>query len=641
MAKGDHLQVVRGALASAKDAPPVGGDGGPGAGGGAGGGAGDEGAVTGPRLPDDCPVKPIGTEGGMFHFLSALGELRSLKADQVANKHIVGLFAPRSQYLMETWPRKKLVKSVDPDTGDTVEEWIVTGWRTDDVSMVLMDEAARCGVWNAREKVRGRGGWRAKDGSLILHAGDRVLFQGKWDRPGVYEQMVYPSQPASPRPASRGVRQVDELAPRLVDYLLARGVPSARLLSAGGILLELFKCWQFVRPGIDPWLLLGWNAAAIYGGALDYRPLIWLTGDAATGKSALQKVIGFLHGSGILQSPDATEAAVRQTLGQQSLPVAIDEAEAEGDNRKMQALIKLARLSATSQGNIARGGQDHEAHQFRATSCFLFSSILIPPIPPQDRSRLAVLEMEPIASGQREPPLIEGEIEALGAQLRKDMADRWPDWPRRLAAFESAMIDIGKHKGRTANQFGSLLAAASLLLSKDGPEAAELKQWGEALSAELLTEVSENTTEAQRCIEWLVTSPVQLTRGGERKTIGEWLGEAVTQTDKGLTDAAQLRNHARDALSRIGIAMPDTKKGIPGVAYVAIASNHRGLSEVFRESRWGDGVWSQALRRTPGALKYEKAKISGSTMACTMIPITEMLRDDEAAAVDAREMVDG
>jgi len=638
MAKGDHLQVVRGALASAKDAPPVGGDDG---GAGSGGGAGEDGAVSGPRLPDNCPVKPIGTEGGMFHFLSALGELRSLKADQVANKHIVGLFAPRSQYLIETWPRKKLVKSTDPLTGEVTEEWIVTGWRTDDVSMVLMDEAARCGVWNAREKVRGRGGWRAKDGSLILHAGDRVLFQGKWERPGVYEQMVYPSQPASPRPLAKSPQYVEQLAPKLFDYLIERGADFENGVSAGRVLLELFKCWQFARPGIDEYLLLGWNGAATYGGALDYRPLVWITGDAATGKSALQKVIGYLHGSGILQSPDATEAAVRQTLGQQSLPVAIDEAEAEGDNRKMQALIKLARLSATSQGNIARGGQDHEAHQFRATSCFLFSSILIPPIPPQDRSRLAVLEMEPIKAGQREPPLIEGEIEALGAQLRKDMADRWPHWPERLAAFEAAMIDTGGHKGRTANQFGSLLAAASLLLSKNAPLATELEQWGRALSADQLTEVSENTTEAQRCIEWLVTSPVQLTRGGERKAIGEWLSDAVSQIDRGLTDAAQIRTHAREALGRIGIALPSTSKGVPGEVYVAVASNHRGLSEVFRESRWGDGVWSQALRRTPGALKYERTKISGSTMACTMIPISEMLRDDEAAAVDARETVDG
>lgn len=631
MAKGDHLQVVRGTLAAAKDAPPV--DGG-------GGGGDDDGAAVGPRLPEDCPVKPIGTEGGVFHFLSTLGELRSLKADQVANKHIVGLFAPKSKYLVDTWPRKKLVKTTDPDTGETIEEWIVTGWRTDDVSMVLMDEAARCGVWNAREKVRGRGGWRAKDGTLILHAGDKVLFGGRWQDPGVYEKMVYPSQPASPRPAARSVKQADELAANLVDYLVERGVSFGGAPTAGRILLELFKCWQFSRVHVDPWLLLGWNAAAIYGGALDYRPLVWLTGDAATGKSALQKALGRLHGAGILQSPDATEAAVRQILGQQSLPVAIDEAEAEADNRKMQALVKLARLSATSQGNIARGGQDHQGHEFRATSCFLFSSILIPPIPPQDKSRLAVLEMEPIKAGRREPPLLDIELEQLGAHLRKDMADRWPYWSERLAMFRNAMIDIGEHKGRTADQFGGLLAAASLLLTREPPPAAEVEAWARELSADKLTEASENTTEAERCIQWLVTSPVQLTRGGERRTIGEWLADAVTITDRGVSDASQIRVGARDALGRIGIALPETKKGLPGVIYVAIASNHRGLSEVFANSPWGDGVWSQALRRTPGALKYERSKINGSSMACTLIPITEMLRDDDAA-VSEREMVDG
>ena len=196
-----------------------------------------------------------------------------------------------------------------------------------------------------------------------------------------------------------------ELAPKLFAYLQARGAEVDEGSTAGELLHALFTCWRFARPMVDPMLLLGWNAAAVYGGALDYRPLVWLTGDKATGKSALQKGLGLMHGNGILQSPDATEAAVRQILGQQSLPVAIDEAEADEDNRKMLALVKLARLAATSQGNILKGGQDHQGHEFRATSCFLFSSILIPPIPPQDKSRLAVLEMEEIPAGAREPPL--------------------------------------------------------------------------------------------------------------------------------------------------------------------------------------------------------------------------------------------
>ncbi len=141
---------------------------------------GDYGDGTAPPrvMPDGCPVIPVGTEDGTFYFLTALGELRGLTCDKVANKHIVGMFAPDSQYLFEAWPRKKMVKQKDDD-GNEVEEWIVTGWRNDDVAMLLMDVAAARGVWSAREKVRGRGAWIGDDGGLILHCGNHVLIGGR------------------------------------------------------------------------------------------------------------------------------------------------------------------------------------------------------------------------------------------------------------------------------------------------------------------------------------------------------------------------------------------------------------------------------------------------------------------------------
>jgi hypothetical protein len=58
-------------------------------------------------MPPGCPVEPLGTENNIFYFLTALGELRALAADKVANKHIVGMFAPYTAYLFDTWPRKK------------------------------------------------------------------------------------------------------------------------------------------------------------------------------------------------------------------------------------------------------------------------------------------------------------------------------------------------------------------------------------------------------------------------------------------------------------------------------------------------------------------------------------------------------
>ena len=125
---------------------------------------------------------------------------------------------------------------------------------------------------------------------------------------------------------------------------------------------------------IDARLLLGWIGSAMMGAYLNYRPLAWITGDSKTGKSTLQELLGWVLGGALLQSPDASEAAVRQVLGQQSLPVAIDEAEAEEDNRKLLALVKLARIAASASGDIMRGGQDHQGHQFQAKTCFLFSS---------------------------------------------------------------------------------------------------------------------------------------------------------------------------------------------------------------------------------------------------------------------------
>ena len=52
-----------------------------------------------------------------------------------------------------------------------------------------------------------------------------------------------------------------------------------------------------------------------------------------------------------------------------------------------------------------RGGQDHTAHEFTLASCFQFSSISIPPLEPQDRRRLGILELRPFPVGAIAPDL--------------------------------------------------------------------------------------------------------------------------------------------------------------------------------------------------------------------------------------------
>ncbi|MGN6596096.1 hypothetical protein [Sphingopyxis terrae] len=621
----------------------------------------DQGGGFGPPrvMPDDCPVVPVGTHDGIFYFLTTLGELRGLAADKVANKHIVAMFAPDSQYLIDTWPRKKEVKRLDKETGEEITEWIVTGWRPDDVAMLLMDVAAAKGVWDMREKVRGRGAWLGDDGALILHSGNHVLIDGAWKRPGEYHGMVYPTAPPGPKPAGNGVAGVPavDLAPKLVASLRARGIEIADDVGAGPLIFELIRTWNWARPDIDPHLLVGWIMCAPFGGAFDYRPLVWITGDKATGKSALQKLLAYLLGDGgLLQSPDATEAGVRQVLGQQSLPVAIDEAEADANNSKILALVRLARLAASSQGDLLRGGQDHKGHNFKARTCFLFTSILVPPIPPQDKSRLAVLELGELPGELREPDMDKREIAALGAQLRREFVDLWRWWPRILASYKNTLIDNGGHGGRVADQFGTLLAAAHMVLNAENADAGEIFAWGDRLSITTLAEAADNESEAVLCVRHLMSTLVNLQGHGTPRLVSSWLWQAAQPVPDYMmagTAAADevhdLKRAANKMLEKIGMkvivagaAKPGVgddgrPKPVPGRQYVAIASKHQGLARQFEGERWAAGVWSQALKRLPGALANQTQRIGNAPAKCTLVPVDvlELGADDDPLVEEA------
>lgn len=606
-----HLKAVKDVLDGAAE-PPIDDFDLPG---GRRGGDDDGGAEI--AMPAGCPVVPLGTCGNIFWFLTALGELRGLAADKVANKHIVGMFAPLTDYLFEHWPRKKEIEDEDGNT-----EWIVTGWRADDVSMELMRVCGARGVWNPRDKVRGRGAHVDDFGRLILHCGSHVLMNGTWRRPGDYDGFVYPTAPAIARPS-----------------------PKVAGSEAGVELLSWLKSWRWARPTIDPMLALGWITIARLGGAIRWRPLIWITGGHGEGKSTLMELIADLFDGGLLELQGATEAAVRQLLGQDTLPVVLDEMESEEDDRQMQAIIKLARVAASG-GNIGKGGADHQGVQFTARSCFVFSSILIPPLQPQDKSRMGVLELKRLPTGARDFKVTPAERRAMAAALTRRIVDHWGRWESVFEAFSDALIDHGGHKGRGAKVFATLLAAAHIALEDEAPGEEELVMWGRELAVSRLAELSDADGDDKRCVHHLGTSQVQLSGSGSMRMVEEWVGQAVRAGDMD----GNLR--AKEALARIGIGIvagafrrrdpgdeDDTRpRPVPGRTYLAIANAHQGLGKLFEASPWkgragASGVWSQSLKRIEGAVPNERQRIGGKTMACTLVPIEAMIDVAEPAAV--------
>jgi hypothetical protein len=154
----------------------------------------------------------------------------------------------------------------------------------EEVAFGLMQGAAQKGVWDPRTKVRGAGAWKAKNGALILHCGDRV-FQYPIDggkpsihSPGFVGDHVYPGASSVPRPSEEreGCTRESGAAWRLYGIL---------------------KTWNWARPDLDPLLMLGWICAAMIGGSLKFRPMIWISGEFGTGKSSLQDLIKWLMGT--------------------------------------------------------------------------------------------------------------------------------------------------------------------------------------------------------------------------------------------------------------------------------------------------------------------------------------------------------
>ena len=552
-------------------------------------------------LPEDCPVVALGVCGDTYYYLDELKQLRPLAAKEHSRLQLMSLFGRDVDFVYKTWPRLTPVKGSNPPRFET------TGWKPELAAEALMMAAATNGPWSPFEKVRGRGAWLGGAGELVLHCGDVLyIIEGGGDR-GRPDRDSGPSSAANPAPAAPIWREAGpglferKIYPTEGGTLRPNREPQpAGPKGPGDRLLRLFATWHWRRAELDPYLLLGWCCAAMMGGALDWRPLAWVTGGFGTGKSTLQDALKWLFGDeGILRSSDATAAGVRQTVGQASLPVALDETEAEEDNRKMNALVKLARDAASGSLSV-RGGSDHAASSFTVRSCFLFSSILIPPLLPQDRSRIAVLQLLQLVVGAERPRITQRGMQAIGGKLLRRLVQQWQRWPETFNAYRDTLARAG-HSARGQDVFGTLLAAADLALNDQAPSGDELSAWEEKLRAHEVAETDGIADDSRACLAYLMTSTLESPHDRTRQTIGWWVLRAHGHPSVYERNEEALLSQVRTAsqvLSTIGLKLRTLRAG----SFLAVANQHAGLQRIFAGTQWGgrpgaDGVWKQSLGR--------------------------------------------
>lgn len=534
-------------------------------------------------LAEDCPVQPLGTKKGTYYYIDSLNQFRELKDKDHQRTVLLGLFANKVAFLQQG---KYARRNEDGD---------VTGWKPEVIAQDLMAACADKGVWEPFEKVRGSGVWLDDDDKIIVHCGDKLYRNGQLINPGVCGSYVYPCEPARQRPAD------SEVKPREIEPLMT-----------------LLKTWAWRRPDIDPLLLLGWIGAASIGGALKWRPLMWISGDKGTGKSTLQDVLSYVFSGSLLSVSDPTQAAIFQKLGYSSLPVALDEMEPEPDQRKNQGIIKLAR-QACSGGVVLRGSAEGNASEFKARNCYLFSSILVPPLLAQDRSRMAILELDRISGTP--PRLNRKDLALIGSKILRRMIDNFDLFVNNIEKLRIAFAKVD-FDSRGCDQFGTLIAAADILLHDYEMTGDDVSSYIESMKDVVAAEKFDNDANNVACANFLLTSVLDTYKDGRRRSVGDWIAQAAGRDN---TNKSEDPDNAHKVLAAIGLKVEDTDIAGTQTKCLFIATKHQGLAKIFIGTQWQDGVWTQAFRRFNNAGAYNTRRFGGVASKCTYVPLDEIL----------------
>lgn len=423
--------------------------------------------------------------------------------------------------------------------------------------------------------IRGRGAWLDED-RVIFHAGNALFIDGT---PG------------------------DLLAVRS-KYVYARaerlGVAPAEPLSntEANKLRTMLGCFQFANP-LDSLFMAGWLVTSAICGALDWRPHVWLTGAAGSGKTTiLSEVVEPLLGDIALHlQGNTTEAGIRQALGCDARPVIFDEAEGEGESgqRRMAEVVALARAASRESGAVMlKGGATGQAMSYRIRSSFLFASIAVSLDKRADQGRITVLELTP-EHLRTEDRFSEAKRLMAETVDQPEWCEQWRARCISLAAVvatnATTFKQAARHKldeARNADQVGALLAGAYALTSTDRITLETATAWVDAQDWTFASADRGDTDERSllnRLLEsWLQVDTID-GAGRAKITVAEAIRETRSENDS-------KARWAEEALGRLGVRVRDD--------CVDIATSGLELRQRFGVTRWVD-----QLKRFQGAVRMD------------------------------------
>lgn len=505
---------------------------------------------------EGCPVTALGHLNGTCYFLTATGEKREYKARDFTLTGLQLLFGGETSWLLP-----KFEKDTRRPVGE-IDVSKATGW--------LIRRCVAAGLWRADTPERLIGVWREGD-DVIAHCGDNLFVYGNKRkrarrRAGYHGgEALYLARSAISPPAD---------------------VP-ATARDAAEIANAIASNWNFARLHV-PRLVFGMGAFALMGAAPKWRVHAMLTGlGGKAGKTALLRVLVGMMGPQSNFVNDPTEAGLREMLTGEARTIVFDEAGGQGDGDRAQRvgmIIGLLRRMTGEEGaRSVRGTGSGARHTVVAGSAIL-AAANAPVLDAQDRSR--ILEVELREADPARKALAESAADRavqLSAALRARALSGFWRFEANLKTYHADLVKIGCD-ARQADKFGTLFAAAAMMLQDDPVLSAEEDIL--AYRDELMREVAEDEelSNALRCLNTLLSTQIERWKGGAKSTIGRMVQLARDPTFV----------EERKQLPMYGLRL---ETGADGEDELWIANQHRALEKVFAWTDWRDGGHGGALKQ--------------------------------------------
>jgi len=441
--------------------------------------------------------------------------------------------------------------------------------------------------------VRGAGAWE-DNGKLIINTGEFLIIDGEkkelYQSPG---RFVYEKTKLHP------YEYKNELSEKEMECIF-----------------EILKTIEW-EANIHPYFLLGWLFLAAYGGALRWRPHLWLTGPKGTGKSwILDNIVYPLIGSrfSVLAKGSSTPAGVRSGLGNSSLPTIMDEMESDNNRyaENIDQILKMFRESASGKGQTAatlHGSSDGEGRIWLVQSMALFASIGAGLKHGADKSRFTNICLKaPGKTDIKDREINFKKIDKLSKRITNDLGVRFVslgyslfhEIEKSVIIFSDVCTNLILNR-RDGDQIGTLLAGAWVALNREAPTEEDAIRFVNGLHLKSYFTTGQEKLDEELCLDEILSYKLDFSCSFKIKkaTIGSALSFYFSNRDVHVvSDDTIFEIEDMEAIKN-ELALNGIKPGRNGdTPVLQIAVSHPAVRKILKESAWS-AMYDSLLTRLP------------------------------------------